>query len=102
VKLSPQDKLWALAVKDRDNYQCQRCLSMPDSKGLHAHHIFTRSRRSTRHMLSNGVSLCFGCHRWAHSNPLDFHELMRSEVFLGPEQYDELQQLSRTLKRTGS
>jgi 5-methylcytosine-specific restriction endonuclease McrA len=101
MKLSPQDKLWALAVKERDNYQCQRCLSMPDPKGLHAHHIFTRSRRSTRHLLRNGISLCFGCHRWAHSNPLDFHELMRS-VFLGETEYEELQQLSRTLKRTGS
>ena len=99
MKLSTDDKAWATAVKDRDNYQCQRCLNMPNPQGLHAHHIFTRSRRSTRHVLRNGIALCMGCHRWAHSNPLEFHELMRSEMHLGEVEYDELQQLSRVLTK---
>ena len=67
-----------------------------ERQGLHAHHVFTRSRKSTRHMLINGVTLCMGHHMWAHRQVLDFHEWMRGE--LGVE-YDELQQLSRTLSK---
>lgn len=101
MKLSPADQAWAALVKTRDAYTCRRCLRpFPEGerRGLHAHHVFTRSRRSTRHMVQNGVSLCFGDHRWAHSNPLEFHDWIRGE--LGPAEYDHLRLLSSgTVKR---
>ena len=99
MKLSKDDRVWADLVKERDGFTCRRCLRIfpwGDRQGLHAHHVFTRSRKSTRHMLINGVSLCFGDHMWAHRNPLDFHEWMQDE--LGPE-YDELQAISRSMKK---
>jgi hypothetical protein len=101
VKLSAADRRWSTAVKDRDHWSCRRCLtSYPErSRGLNAHHIFTRSRRSTRHDVECGVSLCVGCHRWAHANSLEFHEWAKAEL---GEAYDDLQQRSRALKRTGT
>jgi hypothetical protein len=99
VKMAAKDKLWADLVKERDLYTCQRCfIAYPEGRrqGLHAHHIFGRSRKTTRHMIVNGVSLCFGCHMWAHSNPLEFHERMADR--LGWTEYHELRELSLATK----
>ena len=46
-------------------------------------------------MLSNGIAVCVGCHRWIHANPWDAEPFLRSAVV----DFDELQQLSRTLKK---
>ena len=96
MKLTAADKAWALAVKERDHFTCRRCLQVPDRRGLHAHHIFTRSRRQTRHVVENGISLCYGDHRWAHSNPLEFHEWMRE--MMGWKDYDALRLRSNKTK----
>ena len=100
MKLSAEDRAWSVDVKQRERYTCQRCLTFyPEGRrqGIQAHHIFTRSRRSTRWDLVNGVALCTGCHRWAHSNPLEFHELARS--WLGADVYDALQARSWTTRK---
>lgn len=100
MKLKPKDKLWASLVKERDSYECQRChVVYPEGRrqGLHAHHIFGRSRRTTRWMLENGISLCFGCHMWAHANPLEFHEWMQDRLGAG---YWDLRKLSLKTKVT--
>lgn len=90
VKLKPADTAWAKEVKARDDYTCRRChKSYPEGhRGIHAHHIFTRSRKSTRHDLLNGVTLCMGCHLWAHKNPLEAMEWFQTE--LGQAIFDEL------------
>ena len=101
IKMKQQDLLWADLVKERDDYTCQHCFKVyPEGqrRGLHAHHIFTRTRRSTRWMLENGITLCFYHHAWAHENPLEFHELMKDR--LGWENYDELRALSLKTKVT--
>ena len=46
-------------------------------------------------MLSNGIAVCVGCHRWIHANPWDAAPSLRSIV----PNFDELEQLSRTLKK---
>ncbi len=98
VKIRAEDMLWSLAVRERDNYTCRRCGGHHTSpKGLHAHHIFTRSRKSTRLDVNNGVTLDFGCHMWAHRNPLEFHEWIRDDI--GAEKYDALQARSRKLAK---
>lgn len=97
MRLTKDDKLWADLVKDREAWTCQRCAARHavGSRGMNAHHVFTRSRRNTRHMLSNGVALCVGCHRWVHANPWDAEPFLRRIV---PD-FDDLQQQSRTLKK---
>jgi hypothetical protein len=100
VKMAAKDKLWADLVKERDEWTCQRCqvfYPVGRTQGLHAHHIFGRSRRTTRHMVENGISLCFGDHMWAHQNPLEFHEWMQDRLGAG---YEDLRQLSLKLKVT--
>lgn len=62
------DKDWQLAVRERDNYTCQKCgIKQPY---IHTHHKATRSTRpDLKHMVSNGICLCNSCHTWVHKNP---------------------------------
>ncbi len=68
------DKLWGEAVRLRDKHTCQRCGKL----GTNPHHIFTRSIKHMRHDLSNGVTLCPGCHTLrpdsAHKGPEHFRD----------------------------
>src|ERR671910_118827 len=103
MKVTAEHRRWSRAVRERDDWTCRRCHKQypPPAMGLDAHHIFTKSRKSTAQDVQNGVSLCVGCHRsWAHAYPLEFHEWIKDE--LGAELYDDLQARSRTLRRTGT
>lgn len=97
-----KDVLWAELVKERDAWTCQwpTCGTMfppGHRQGLHAHHaVAPRTKRATRWMLENGISLCFGHHRYVHLNPLEAHDWMRDR--LGSVEYDELRQLSNRTK----
>jgi hypothetical protein len=67
------DKLWGQAIHARGN-KCELC----GREGrLEAHHIFTRSRLTTRWDLDNGILLCSYCHKFspvcsAHKAPYEF------------------------------
>lgn len=56
------DDLWAIAVKVNFNYRCQYCNKWPDEVQLHSHHLFTRSRKSTRWDIENWICLCASHH----------------------------------------
>ncbi len=56
------DDLWAIAVKVNFNYRCQYCNKWPDEAQLHSHHLFTRSRKSTRWDIENWICLCASHH----------------------------------------
>jgi 5-methylcytosine-specific restriction endonuclease McrA len=56
---------WSRKVRERDGHQCQRC----GKKGTTAHHKALRSHRpDLAFELSNGVTLCAGCHAHCHLN----------------------------------
>jgi 5-methylcytosine-specific restriction endonuclease McrA len=78
------DRLWSEAIKARDGYRCRRC---GRTTNLQSAHIHSRSRKSTRHDLDNGLTLCGGrCHLFfAHKDPLQFAEFVKQE--LGEEKY---------------
>lgn len=83
------DKIMSIRVRTRDGYQCQRCGHTPMNKGDVAHHhLFTKTRLSTRWILENGVTLDFKCHRWAHSAGEEFREWARKRM--GAKAYDAL------------
>lgn len=70
------DALWSEAVKINYNYRCQYC-GRTDT--LNSHHLFTRSRKSTRFEIDNGICLCSGHHTLssefsAHQTSLEFYE----------------------------
>lgn len=99
IKRTAEDVRWSLEIRKRDRYMCRRCSVhyLPNSNGLHAHHIFTRTRKATRHDLENGVALCYGCHMWAHRNPLDFHEWIEEQI--GTATYDAVRLRSRRVRK---
>jgi 5-methylcytosine-specific restriction endonuclease McrA len=64
------DKKWQLAVREKDDYTCQRC-GVQDYY-VHTHHVATRSTRpDLKHEVSNGKCLCSPCHTWVHGHPLE-------------------------------
>jgi len=72
LKLTKEDKEWAKAVKDRDDWRCVIC---GDTERLNAHHIIARENHETKFDIKNGLSLCpkhhFFCRQIsAHNNPL--------------------------------
>jgi len=65
-------KLWAECVKERAGNKCEYpgCYK---TDYLNAHHVFSRSRQSTRYDVDNGICLCSGHHSLlaesAHKDP---------------------------------
>lgn len=53
------DLLWSEAVKINYSYACQYC---GKKEYLNSHHLFTRSRKSTRFDIDNWICLCSGHH----------------------------------------
>jgi len=70
------DTSWSLLVKLRAGMECEYCGT--SIKQLHSHHLFTRSRKSTRWDVHNGICLCASHHVLgnfsAHKSPLEFTE----------------------------
>ncbi len=70
------DEAWSKAVKERDGYSCQYC---GKTSQLNSHHIYSRSKKSTRWDIDNGITLCVAHHTFssgfsAHKTPLEFIE----------------------------
>ena len=70
------DTSWSLLVKLRAGMKCEKC---GKEKPLNSHHIYSRSKLSTRWHLDNGICLCVGCHTFssvfsAHKTPIEFVE----------------------------
>lgn len=63
---------WSKAVRERDDYTCQKC-GRRDPGIVVAHHVAPRGRRrDLKYELSNGVTLCeIPCHQWVHAHPLE-------------------------------
>lgn len=86
LKLTPQDKEWSKAIKERDGYKCVICGS---TLKLNSHHLIARENHICKFDINNGITLCtkhhFFCRKIsAHNNPIGFFiwlELNR------PEQY---------------
>lgn len=58
------DHLWALAVKERAGYRCQKCGTAGGHTALEAAHIISRRFARLRCDVSNGRALCrFPCHQ---------------------------------------
>ena len=55
-------KLWQEIIKARAGNKCETC---GRRENLNAHHVFSRSRQSTKYDIDNGISLCPGCHSLA-------------------------------------
>lgn len=60
-----QFRIWAVSVKERDNFTCMNCGVRGGN--LHSHHIYTWDAfPEKRYDLDNGITLCTTCHHNAH------------------------------------
>ena len=71
------DIAWSKLVKLRAGMKCEYCLAK--NKQLHSHHLYTRSKKSTRWLPDNGICLCASHHVLnstfsAHKSPREFNE----------------------------
>jgi len=70
------DDAWSLAVKKAAGMKCEYCGRIDT---LNSHHVYSRSKLSTRWDIMNGVCLCVSHHTFsstfsAHKTPLEFTE----------------------------
>ena len=84
------DEAWSLLVKLRAGMKCEYC---GKTTNLNSHHIYSRSKRSVRWDVLNGVSLCVSHHTFnsgfsAHKTPLEFIEWLKETK--GEEYIDNL------------
>ena len=68
------DKAWSELVKHKAGWKCEYC---GKRDYLNSHHIYSRSKKSTRWHVQNGICLCVGHHTFsstfsAHKTPLEF------------------------------
>lgn len=68
------DDAWSLLVKLKAGMKCEYC---GKTTTLNSHHIYSRSKRSTRWYPENGICLCVSHHTFnsgfsAHKTPLEF------------------------------
>ena len=92
--LTPRvDKLWSELVKLRAGNKCEYCGS---TKSLNSHHIFSKSNRSVRWNVDNGIALCALHHTLgnesAHKSPLSFGDWIKEKR--GTEWYETLRNKS--------
>ncbi len=83
------DDAWSKLVKLRD----KECLYCGKTDYLNAHHIYSRSKRSVRWDIENGITLCVGHHVFsstfsAHKTPLEFIKWL--ENYKGTDYIDDL------------
>jgi hypothetical protein len=84
------DIAWSKLVKLRAGNKCEYC---GKTSYLNSHHIYSRSKRSVRWDVKNGICLCVGHHTFsstfsAHKTPLEFVKWL--ENYKGTDYIDNL------------
>jgi len=102
------DDAWAILVKLKADNRCEYCGKAAYVKdtgrkvGMQAHHIYSRSKRSTRWLIINGISLCPAHHTLssefsAHKTPMEFTTWILKER--GEEWFDDLTLKANTMEK---
>ncbi len=88
------DKIWSEAVKEVAGGRCEICMK---NTTLNSHHIFSRSNRSVRWDLDNGICLWVAHHTFgnfsAHKSPIEFIEKLKE--MRGEDWYERLRAKAR-------
>jgi len=93
------DDCWSLLVKLKAGMKCEVCYK---TTFLNSHHIYSRSKKSTRWHVQNGICLCVGCHTFsskfsAHKTPLEFTQWLIK--YKGQDYIDRLQIRANTVSK---
>ncbi len=83
-KNTPEYKLWRLAVYKRDKFMCKKCgRKLTKGRHLQAHHIYSwQNYPQLRYVVSNGICLCWECHKQMFSNE-NSYILMCKQLLMG-------------------
>jgi len=102
MKRDAADRAFSDFIRERDNFECQRCNRVfPEGQrqGLDCSHFYSRRHQSTRFLSTNAAAHCRGCHQFLTGNPLSFSDWIRD--FLGDEECESLRiRHNKTQKRT--
>lgn len=97
IKLDQLDKLFSEFIRKRAMTKvggCERCLTWKENyKQLQCSHFNGRSKKSTRWDEDNACGLCFGCHQYLGSHPLEHTEFFKKR--LGELNFDLLNSRAR-------
>jgi len=88
IKITKADADYSRQIRERAKFTCEKCGSKPHPKGLHAHHLFTRTIKATRFDPDNGVALCYACHMRAHQYQEDTRAFFAEKM--GQARFDAL------------
>lgn len=92
ISVKQLDTLWSKKIRDKYEGKCAVCGATP----VQAHHIFSRSYKSTRWDLDNGIALCYKHHFFlAHSKFEEFRDFLFEHI--GEERYNQLKEKSRLI-----
>lgn len=77
--------MWGLSVRKRDKHICRKC----GASGNNPHHIFSRTYLGTRHLVDNGLTVCWACHmHFFHGKPEEARDWYIREI--GSDKYAQL------------
>lgn len=93
------DTAWSLLVKLRAGNKCEYCMK---TRTIQSHHVYTRSKRSTRWDVRNGCCLCAFHHTLsssfsAHKSPYEFFQWIIG--VRGQNWFDSLRLRSNTISK---
>lgn len=96
IRIRPEDKWFSLYIRARDRWTCQRCGTryIPPTKALHNAHCFGRGSHMTRWDEDNCMALCYGCHSYLDSHPVEKIKFWVNKK--GQKAVDSLEVLSNT------
>lgn len=97
------DALFAEYVRYRDRYICQRCGTKYDpespnvNKRYHCAHIEGRGKETVRWDERNAIGLCYGCHKYLDSRPMEKMEWFKEKF--GEDRYYKVYEKSLEVGR---
>ncbi len=84
IKTDPLDILFSKFIRLRAMkvvHGCECCLARKmDYTKLQCSHFFGRSRKSVRWDEDNAAGLCFGCHQYLGSHPVEHVEFFKARL----------------------
>ena len=80
IRIDPLDKLFSEFIRKRARGICERCGSRKGWDKLQCSHFFGRAKKSTRWDEENASALCFGCHQYFTSHPLEHADWFQARL----------------------
>jgi late competence protein required for DNA uptake (superfamily II DNA/RNA helicase) len=80
IKRTKWDAVFSNYIRYRDNWTCQKCGKKyhERSAGLHCSHFYGRRSWATRLEPANAMALCYSCHIYVGSFPMEHVDLWES------------------------